>query len=283
MLLRLLFMLLKFSCFIASWSSCHNLYRCVTDYQVLKRCPKKVMKRCPKKSVSIKSSRPCKYEEITFTFFAMALDEVPLPVTWHGLVWSWHQVISLQAPWSCGPAVSFSGRWPCWFSPLAHEHTCVTSGVSRIPMTSWKHTRLTSCGSSPSHWYYDNLKSGLLTVTCRQSTPGPGHCSNTRQLNCSRKGHLDSHARVQTVQAGQGPGGWTRRRALGCHCYVAAAPGRPRCLIWHIVPYIDKTFDIEEKNSISLYPDIAQISCKTSKFYLWYLYILTQWYCNTIS
>jgi hypothetical protein len=33
----------------------------------------------------------------------------------------------------------------------------------------------------------------------------------------------------------------------------------------HIVRYIDKTFDIEEKPSTSLYPDIAPISCTTSK------------------
>ncbi len=81
-------------------------------------------------------------------------------------------------------------------------------------MTSWKHKWLTSCGLSPDHYYYDNLKSGLPTVTGRQSIPGQGHCSNRRQRtrNSSRKGRQDSHARVQTVQAGRGPGGWTRRR-----------------------------------------------------------------------
>jgi hypothetical protein len=51
---------------------------------------------------------------------------------------------------------------------------------------------------------------------------------NRRQLNSSRKGLQDSHPRVQTVQAGRGPGGWTRRRALGCQSSVAGVPSRPR-------------------------------------------------------
>ncbi len=32
---------------------------------------------------------------------------------------------------------------------------------------------------------------------------------NRRQLNSSRKGRPDSHAKVQTVQAGRGSGGWS--------------------------------------------------------------------------
>ena len=74
----------------------------------------------------------------------------------------------------------------------------------------------------------------------------------------SRKGRQDSHAGVQTVQAGGGPGGGTRRRCWN----VAGAPSRTR----YLVPDIDKTFDIEAKPSISVYPDIIPISCTTSKF-----------------
>jgi hypothetical protein len=73
----------------------------------------------------------------------------------------------------------------------------------------------------------------------------------------------DSHARVQTVKAGRGPGGWSWLDLL-------AGLERGRCAqppqVWQIVPDIDKIFDIEEKTSISLYPDIAPISCTTSKF-----------------
>ncbi len=92
---------------------------------------------------------------------------------------------------------------------------------------------MTSCGKSLDYWYYDNLRSGLLTVTSRQSdTPGPGHCSNRRQLNSSRKGRQDSRPRVQTVQAGRGPGGWTR------HGRRAAGPGlpQPAGVTWPVRP-----------------------------------------------
>ncbi len=99
----------------------------------------------------------------------------------------------------------------------------------------------------------DDLKSGLLTVTGRQSTPGPGHCSNRRQLNSSRKGRQDSHPRVQTVQAGRGPGGWTRRRALATWLVLSAAPG----------PRYEISYPISTKSLISktVYPDFAPISC----------------------
>jgi hypothetical protein len=108
-------------------------------------------------------------------------------------------------------------------------------------------------------------------VTGRQSIvdsiPGLGHLSNRRQLNSSRKGHQDSHASVQAVQAGRGPGGGTRRpRSAGLK---HGRPG-PGCAhppqVWHIVPDIDKISDIEAKTSISLYSNSAPISCTTSKF-----------------
>jgi hypothetical protein len=69
-------------------------------------------------------------------------------------------------------------------------------------------------------WHHvDHHQITSITITCRPATTGSGHCSNRRQLNSSRKGRPDSHARVQIVQAGRGPGGWTSRRAL--------APGLP--------------------------------------------------------
>ncbi len=98
-------------------------------------------------------------------------------------------------------------------------------------------------------------------MTGRQSIPGQGYCSNKRQLNSSRKGRQDSHAKVQ---AGRGPGGWS-------WLDPSAGLERGRCAqppqVWHIVPNIDKIFDIEEKPSISLYSDIAPISCTKSIFF----------------
>ncbi len=55
-----------------------------------------------------------------FYFFAMALNEVPgllLPVAWHDLVWSWCQVISLQALGSCGPQCQSVAAGPAGSAP----------------------------------------------------------------------------------------------------------------------------------------------------------------------
>ncbi len=99
----------------------------------------------------------------------------------------------------------------------------------------------------------------------RQSIPGQDHCSNRRQLNSSRKGRQDSHARVQTVQAGRRPGDWS-------WLDPSAGLERGRCArppqVWHIVPDIDKILDIEENTSRSIYPDIALISCSTTSKFL---------------
>ncbi len=64
-------------------------------------------------------------------------------------------------------------------------------------------------------------------------TPHSAECG----VSSSRKGHEDNHARVQTVQAGRGPGGGTRRRGWN-------VAGRPRYGISYMI--LTKAFDIEE-------------------------------------
>jgi hypothetical protein len=117
-------------------------------------------------------------------------------------------------------------------------------------------------------------------VTGRQSIPGQGDCSNRRQLNSSRKGRQDSYAKVQTVQAGRGPGGWS-------WLDPSAGLERGRCAqppqVWHIVPNIDKIFDIEEKPSTSLYPD-NRYHVRHQSFNLRYPYItILQYDIATVS
>ncbi len=116
-------------------------------------------------------------------------------------------------------------------------------------------------------------------MTGRQ-LPGQGHCSNRRQLNSGRKGHHNSHPRVQTVQAGQGPGDWTRRRALGgCQCIagVAGAPSRPR---------YDISYPISTKSLISKrerrYPYIRHCTDIMYDIKIFTFDIVIFLYCNTI-
>jgi hypothetical protein len=105
-------------------------------------------------------------------------------------------------------------------------------------------------------------------VTSRQSTPGPGHCSNRKQLlNSSRKGRQDSHARVQTFQAGRGPGGWTRRRGWN----VASAPGRTR----YDMSYPISTESLISKRKLRYWyiPILHRYPVRHQRFYVRYLYI----------
>jgi hypothetical protein len=105
-------------------------------------------------------------------------------------------------------------------------------------------------------------------VTSRQSTPGPGHCSNRKQLLISsRKGRQDSHARVQTVQAGRGPGGWTRRRRWN----MASAPGRPRYDISY--PISTKALISNEKIRYLYIPTLHRYRVRHQRFYVRHLYI----------
>jgi hypothetical protein len=118
-------------------------------------------------------------------------------------------------------------------------------------------------------------------VIGRQSIPGQVHCSNRRQPNSGRKGRHDSLPRVQSHYYYRPPKRDKDQALGGCQCNagVAGAPSRPRYDISY--PISTKSllkFDIEEKSSISLYPDIAPISCTTSKL-LPYRYSR---YCNTI-
>ncbi len=121
-------------------------------------------------------------------------------------------------------------------------------------------------------------------MTGRQSTPGPGHCSNRKQLlNSSRKGRQDSHPSVQTVQAGRGPGLQEAGPIGGAGTWPVrpAAPGmtyrtlyRPNLgyftfdivisrycnTIWYSIP--SKNFDIEyllsvqRASKLNIVPDI---------------------------
>jgi hypothetical protein len=68
--------------------------------------------------------------------------------------------------------------------------------------------------------------------------------------------------RVEDQEAGPVGGPWAA--SLSATWPVRGQPPQ----VGHIAPYIDKIFDIEEKTSMSLYLDIAPISCKTSKFLL---------------
>jgi hypothetical protein len=71
--------------------------------------------------------------------------------------------------------------------------------------------------------------------------PGPGYCSNRKQLlNSSRKGRQDSHARVQTVQAGRGPGGWTHPSRRGWNVAGMTYHTQYRPNLW----YRRENFDI---------------------------------------
>jgi hypothetical protein len=114
-------------------------------------------------------------------------------------------------------------------------------------------------------------ESGADKIDCTFSTnfqhqkgSGTAHCAecDVSALSGRRKGRQDSHTRVHTIQTGRGPGGWTHRRGWN----VAGAPSRG-------ISYPISTKSLISKPSISLYPDIAPITCTISKFYLRYPYI----------
>ncbi len=63
-------------------------------------------------------------------------------------------------------------------------------------------------------------------------------------------GRQDSLPRVQTVQAGWGPEGWTRRRALGCQCNVAGAPSLPRYGCYYGILYPISTKSLISKENL---------------------------------
>jgi hypothetical protein len=104
-------------------------------------------------------------------------------------------------------------------------------------------------------------------VTCRQSTPGPGHCSNLNRnqlLNSRRKGRQGSHPRVQTVQAGRGPGGcqWTHRRGLN----MASPLSRPRYGISY--PISTKSLILERNLQYSYIPTLHWYHVRHQSFCL---------------
>ena len=82
-----------------------------------------------------------------------------------------------------------------------------------------------------------------------------------------RKGRQDNHARVQTVQAGRGPGGWTRRRRWS----VASAPGRPRYDISY--PISTKALISNEKIRYLYIPTLHRYRVRHQSFYVRRLYI----------
>ena len=82
-----------------------------------------------------------------------------------------------------------------------------------------------------------------------------------------RKGRQDSHARVQTVQAGRGPGGWTRRRRWN----VASAPGRPRYSISY--PISTEALISNGKLRCLYIPILHRYRVRHQSFYDRYLYI----------
>ncbi len=93
-----------------------------------------------------------------------------------------------------------------------------------------------------------------------QAPEGQRHCT----LRGVRRVGTQERASRQSRKSTDRPSGSRTRRLdslVGLERGRRAQPPQ----VWHIVPNIDQIFDIEEKPSTSLYPDIAPISCTTSK------------------
>ena len=96
----------------------------------------------------------------------------------------------------------------------------------------------------------------------RFSAPkGQRHCT---LRGVRRVGTLERASRQSRKSTDRPSGSRTRRLDPSAGLEHGRCARLPE--VWHIVPKIDQTFDIEGKTLISVYPDIAPISCTTSKF-----------------